>query len=175
MTRDWTLRERLAALAGFRTAFERESFQFATQVPAKADGDLIVLGWTSLGAEAGRFHQMVDDYGWVRMLDWVAWRDTAAGTRMMHDPDAMACATEDDLARVLTTCCRADRFCEGYLADAYKAGLIGRVVLRAGQLLTALEARFGRTLNLDAACDVPTFPKGRLPQHARIPRVTGSA
>ncbi len=77
------------------------------------------------------------------MLDWAAWRDTAAGRRLMHDPDAMACATEDDLVHVLTTCVRADRFCEGYLAEAYDAGLIRRVVLRAGQLLRALEARFG--------------------------------
>ena len=69
MTRDWTLRERLAALAGFRTAFEREGFQFATQIPAERDGDLTTLGWTSLSDEAGRFYKMVYDYGWVRRLD----------------------------------------------------------------------------------------------------------
>ncbi len=143
MTRDWTLRERLAALAGFRTVFERDGFQFAAQVPDERDGDLITLGWTSLGVEAGRFYQMVYDYGWVCRLDWSAWRDTEAGGRLMHDPDAMAQATEDDLARVLTTCVRADRFCEGYLADAFDTGLIGRAVLRAEQLLGALEARFG--------------------------------
>ena len=44
---------------------------------------------------------------------------------------------------MLTTCVRADRFYEGYLAEAYEAGLIGRAVLRAGQLLTALDVRFG--------------------------------
>ena len=43
-----------------------------------------------------------------------------------------------DLANVLTTCLRADRFCDGYLADAFAAGLIGRVVKRAEQLLRAL-------------------------------------
>ena len=145
MTRDWTLRERLAALAGFRTAFERESFQFATSVPPERDGNLTTLGWTELGAEAGRFYEMVYDYGWVRRLDWMVWRDTEAGLRLMHDADAMEHATEDDLALVLTTCVRADRFCEGYLAGAFEAGLIGRVVLRAGQLLTALEAQFRTT------------------------------
>lgn len=143
MTRDWTLRERLAGLAGFRTVFERDGFQFAAQVPAERDGDLSTLGWTSLGVEAGRFYQMVYDYGWVCRLEWAAWRDTEAGGRLMHDPDAMAQATEDDLARVLTTCVRVDRFCEGYLADAFDAGLIGCAVLRAEQLLGALEARFG--------------------------------
>ena len=39
------------------------------------------------------------------------------------------------LGRVLTTCVRADRFCDGYLAQAYDTGLIRRVVARAGQLL----------------------------------------
>ncbi len=63
MTRDWTLRERLAALAGFRAAFVRDGFQFATKAPAECDGDLITLGWTELGDEAGRFYQMVYDYG----------------------------------------------------------------------------------------------------------------
>ena len=134
---------RLAALAEFRTAFEQEGFQFATSVPPERDGNLTTLGWTELGAEAGRFYKMVYDYAWVRRLDWMAWRDTEAGHRLMQDADAMALATEDDLASVLTTCVRADRFCEGYLADAFEAGLIGRVVLRAGQLLVALEARFG--------------------------------
>ena len=143
MTQDWTLRERLAALAGFQTAFERDGFQFATQMPPKRNGDLTVLGWTSLSDEAERFYQMVYDYGWVRLFDWMFWRDTEAGTRLMQNPDTMALATEDDLARVLTTCIRADRFCEGYLADAFDAGLIGRVILRAGQLLRALEAQFG--------------------------------
>ena len=135
---------RLAALAEFRTAFERDGFQFATSVPPERDGNLTTLGWTELGVEAGRFYRMVYDYGWVRRLDWMAWRDTEAGRRLMHDVNAMAQATEDDLARVLTTCVRADRFCEGYLADAFEAGLIGRVVLRAGRLLTALEVRLGQ-------------------------------
>ena len=143
MTRDWTLRERLAALAGFRTAFEQDGFQFATSVPPERDGNLTTLGWTTLGDEAGRFYKMAYDYGWIRRLDWMAWRDTEAGRRLMHEADAMAQATEDDLALVLTTCVRADRFCEGYLADAFDAGLIGRVVLRAGQLMAAAEAQFG--------------------------------
>ena len=143
MTRDWTLRERLAALAGFRETFEQDGFQFAAQVPAERDGDMITLGWTKLSAEAERLYKVAYDYGWVCRLDWMAWRGTEAGRRLMHVPDAMAQATEDDLALVLTTCLRADRFCDGYLAEAYDAGLIGRVVLRAGQLLRAWEARFG--------------------------------
>ena len=56
----------------------------------------------------------------------------------MSDPAAMAEASAAELSHVLTTCLRADRFCDGYLADAFTAGLIGRVVNRAEQLLRAL-------------------------------------
>ena len=34
---------------------------------------------------------------------------------MVHDPTALERAPADDLARVLTICIRADRFCDGYL------------------------------------------------------------
>jgi hypothetical protein len=44
---------------------------------------------------------------------------------------------------VITTCLRADRFCDGYLAEAFEAGLITRVVGRAEQLLATLSSRFG--------------------------------
>ena len=37
-----------------------------------------------------------------------------------------------------TTCVRANRFCDGYLADAFEAGLIVRVVIRAEGLLQAM-------------------------------------
>jgi hypothetical protein len=61
----------------------------------------------------------------------------------MQNPKAMAEANEDDLACVITTCLRADRFCDGYLAEAFEAGLITRVVGRAEQLLATLSSRFG--------------------------------
>ena len=51
-TQDWSLRERLEALAAFRSVFEQEGFVFADEIPTRADGDLIVLGGTSMGDEA---------------------------------------------------------------------------------------------------------------------------
>jgi hypothetical protein len=138
MTRDWSLRERLEALAAFRSVFEQEGFVFVDEIPTRADGELIVVGSTSMGEEASRFYQMLYDYGWIRMFDWTSWRAGSAGERLMHDAEAMAAASPDDLARVLTTCVRADRFCDGYLADAFEAGLINRVVMRAEALLRTM-------------------------------------
>lgn len=77
---------------------------------------------------------MLYDYGWIRDVKWPVWRVTSSGCCLMHDPEAMTHASAEDLAHVLTTCVRADRFCDGYLADALKIGLIPGVVARAAHL-----------------------------------------
>ncbi len=135
--------ERLRALAAFGTAFNRDGFVFSNDIPSSVDEGVIVLGGTTLSDDGERFYQALYDYGWVCMFEWAEWRSTERGTRLIHDPDAIATANEDDLARVPTTCVRADRFCDGYLSDAYEAGLIGRVVARAEQLLATAEANLG--------------------------------
>lgn len=134
-TRDQTMHERLAAPTAVRSVFAAPGFSFAEAVPSALQGEHIAFGWTKLGSEAGRFLQMLYDDDWVHEFAWSAWRGTPVGERLMRDPAAMAAATADDLARVLTTCVRADRFSEGYLADAFEAGLIGRVLARAEALL----------------------------------------
>ena len=141
MTQNWSLRERLAALAAFRPLFDQDGFCFAETVPCRKDGDFIVLSSTSLGEDASRFYQMLYDYGWVSVFDWPAWRETTLGQALMHEQAAIEHATADDLGRVLTTCVRADRFCDGYLAQAFEAGLILRVVIRAEKLLVISAGR----------------------------------
>ncbi len=112
MSRDWTLHDRLGALAAFAPAL-------AASGPELPDG----------------FYQMAYDYGWVQMLPWSEWRETERGTRMLHDAAAMTDAAPDDLMHALTTCFRADRFCDGYLAEAAATGLLARVAARAEALL----------------------------------------
>ena len=141
MTQEWSLRERLEALAAFRPVFEREGFSFAQDIPCRMEGDMIVLGGIRLGQDATRFYQMAYDFGWVGAFDWSAWRNTPVGQRLMNDPTALDDASAEDLVQVLTTCVRADRFCDGYLAEVFKAGLITRVVVRAYQLLDDLVER----------------------------------
>jgi ADP-ribosyl-[dinitrogen reductase] hydrolase len=144
MTGDWTLRERLSALAAFRPMFEEAGFRFSAFMPDHRKGDMIELGYTSYGEQAERFVQAAYHYGWVRRVDWMAWQNTEEGRRLLNDPAALESADEDDLARVLTTCLREERFCEGALAGAFESGLISRVLRRAEQLLAALPAAFLR-------------------------------
>jgi hypothetical protein len=103
----------------------------------------LCLAASSTTTRPRRFIQTAYDYGWVRTLQWSEWRATERGRYLMQNPKAMAEANEDDLACVITTCLRADRFCDGYLAEAFEAGLITRVVGRAEQLLATLSSRFG--------------------------------
>jgi ADP-ribosyl-[dinitrogen reductase] hydrolase len=142
MTADWTLRERLAALAEFRPVFEREDFVFAEHTATVAGGSVITMGFYSLTGEGQRLYKAAYDYGWVRNLDYHAWSKTERGERLLRDLTWVTEASEDDLACLLTVCIRADRFCEGYLAGAYESGLIRRIVQRADELLDLLAHRF---------------------------------
>jgi ADP-ribosyl-[dinitrogen reductase] hydrolase len=130
-----TLRDRLVALAAFAPVFATPGFSAVTDDPVAEPG---VYYGVTYSQNASRFIQMTYDQGWVRNLRWSDWRSTPRGARLMSDPAAMEEASVSDLSHVLTTCLRADRFCNGYLAEAFEAGLIGRVVKRAEQLLRAL-------------------------------------
>lgn len=143
MTADWTLGERLGALAEFRPMFDRKDFVFAEHTEAVANGGVITMGFYSLTDEGQRFYKAAYDYGWVRNFDYHAWSKTEGGERLLRDPSSVDKATEDDIACLLTVCIRADRFCEGYLVGAYESGMIRRIVVRADELLALLERRFG--------------------------------
>lgn len=44
MTGEWTLRERLAALAQFQTIFEQQGLEFSELIPPRRDGALTTFG-----------------------------------------------------------------------------------------------------------------------------------
>ncbi len=142
MTGDWTLRERLSALAAFEPIISAPDFRAATYIPSRLDGDIIVLGGYVHEDQTIQFSHMAYAYGWIRTLDWSTWHNTPHGKALTEDREALATANEDDLAAILTTCLRADRFSDGALVAVFENGLILRVVTRARELLEALP--FGR-------------------------------
>ena len=148
MTGDWSLRERLNALAAFEPIITAPDFRAATMQPARPNGDMIVFGAYIYGRQGIRFSDMAYAYGWVRQIDWSDWARSPRGRTLLEDQDALATANEDDLAAVLTTCIRADRFNDGALNTAFENGLILRVVVRARHLLAALP--FGVTLPMQS-------------------------
>lgn len=75
------------------------------------------------------------DGGWVLSdFDWLAWVGTPEARRLQEDRGALAQATPDRIARLLTVLLRRDRFAEGTLAGACRSGLLTAVLRRADRL-----------------------------------------
>jgi len=78
--------------------------------------------------------------GWIVPFDWATWAESAEGRRLLRGPRHIATATLDQLAKVLTTLIRGERFSEGTLSEALESGLLLAIARRAEALLDMHEA-----------------------------------
>ena len=132
-----SLQERLQALADFLPFFEQPGFEFGEWFEnPKSESGMMVLPHYSLSDSAHSFVRMAYDMGWV-LLDyaWPAWKGTDEAISLRDDPVALAAATPEQLARLLTVLIRQDRYIEGALGSAYKSGLLTGIVRRAAALV----------------------------------------
>ncbi|GIW20847.1 MAG: hypothetical protein KatS3mg065_1143 [Chloroflexota bacterium] len=81
-----------------------------------------------------RFVDEMYRLGWVVRFDWPHWAASPEGRRLLSDPEAIGSASAEDLARIITTIVREERFSEGALADAFDRGVLTAVARRAGEL-----------------------------------------
>lgn len=81
------------------------------------------------------------DQGWVRPFDWSTWGTTPEGRRLRDDPAAQSHASPEELVRLITAYCRADRFVEGVLHEALTNGTFRRLTQRAAELVAEREGR----------------------------------
>ena len=129
-------RDALAALAAHLSIFTAPGFTFGTLVPPKPDpAGFIEAGWFSMSEPGQAFVKDAYAHGWVIEFDWSKWAMTDEGQLLLHSPKAIAEASEEDLARVLTVCLRADRWSEGSLNADFERGLLTRILERAAALL----------------------------------------
>lgn len=121
---------------------DAHGFTFGEWQGGNADArGVIHLPWFELSEGGRAFVTTAAANGFVTPgFDWGAWSGTPGAVRLMRDPEAMRDATADDLARMLTTVVRGDRFSEGTLEWAFESGLIGRIVRRAADLSDTPEA-----------------------------------
>jgi hypothetical protein len=70
----------------------------------------------------------VYESGLMLEFDWMEW-SRAEGTKSATK-DAIACASEDNLRRLLTAWVRSDRFCGGSFSSLCTSGLIESVLRR---------------------------------------------
>lgn len=126
----------LNVLAAFLPEFERPGFSPGDMVfPAKGDDRVFEVGYAALSAPARDFASAAYRSGWVlESFDWLTWSRTAEARDLLSEPAAIAQATAEQLAKLLTLIMRQDRFVEGALLGRFRDGSILAIVRRAVEL-----------------------------------------
>ena len=108
-------------------------------VPPERDG-VRSLGWYAFGPAAEAWRAAVAAGSWVLVgFDWRAWLAGAEARGLRDDPAALAAASSDQLARLLTAIVRSDRFSEGSIEGAFRSGLLLAIARRAAALIEAAD------------------------------------
>ena len=129
-----TIKEQLRRIGKFSLVFKQKGFRFGKMVfkdPATGEPTMHY----SFSKEAERFIKTCSECGWVLAdFDWGTWKGTSEAMELRGNPYAMARATPDQIAKLLTVLIRLDRFCTGSLASAFKTGFLGSILRRAAEL-----------------------------------------
>jgi len=139
MDEDDVMRGRLAALVGFLAAFEAPGFEFGRwRKRETVEPGVITMPQFEPGETALAFVRMAYEEAWVRgNFDWPAWSSSKEAIRLRDDPQVLAAASAEQLAKLLTVLIRQDRFVEGALNGAFEAGLLTGIVRRAAGLMNS--------------------------------------
>ncbi len=84
------------------------------------------------GPAIERFEQQAYEHGFVIDFDWTGWQEQAG--QYFSDPAHLAKADVHTVQRLVTTCIRKERFCEGTLASLHANGVLGAICRRLGQI-----------------------------------------
>ena len=127
---------RLDRLASVGPGFRAPGASFGRW--ATAPGRFPWFGRSELGRS---FLAMLREAGWIiGDFDWPSWTRSTRGQALANDREALARASTDELAMLLTALVRQERFSEGTLARAFEAGLLLAVVERADTLRSSSKA-----------------------------------
>ena len=147
------LTERLRELTAVLPLLEAPDAEFGRwELPPARDG-VGSLGWFELGPTGEAWRAAVATGEWiVGGFDWRTWLAGDEGRSLRDDPGALATASPDQLAWLLTSIVRSDRFTEGSIGGAFESGLLARIAQRAEALLDEETTRASPDL------DSPTPP-----------------
>ncbi|MEA2546862.1 MAG: hypothetical protein QOI09_2135 [Chloroflexota bacterium] len=132
------LTDRLGALAQVLPILEASDADFGHwELPPPRDG-VHSLGWFEFGPTAEAWRAAVARGDWIVVgFDWRTWLGTPEGGALHDEPDAIASATPEQIAWLVTAIVRSDRFVEGSIEGAFDSGLLARISRRAAVLLDA--------------------------------------
>lgn len=128
--------DRLRALADLVPILEAPDADFGHwEAPPPVDG-VHHMPYYDFGPAAEAWRGAVGRGGWVITgFDWRSWLETDEGRGLRDRPEALAGASPNELARLLTAIVRSDRFVEGSIEGAFESGLLARIARRAAALL----------------------------------------
>lgn len=128
--------DRLRVLADLLSTLESGTAEFGHWEVIPPSGDVHHLPYYEFGPAAEAFRAALGRGGWIMPgFDWRTWLQTEEGRAFRDRPEAVADATPDQLAMLLTAIVRSDRFVEGSIAGAFESGLLTRIARRATALL----------------------------------------
>jgi len=128
--------KQIRALADFWSVFANPKFVYETQDKVKEKKEVVTMPSNSLSPEAKAFNKMIYQEEWILDgFDWPEWAQTDEFKDLLSKPEALAKASADQLAMLLTALARKERFCEGTMASACSDGLLAGITQRAGMLL----------------------------------------
>ena len=115
-----SVRDKLTALARFAPIFSAPGFQFSVRSRSGiGESGIRTLPLPVHSAEASQFVAAAYEFGWVEPFDWSGWANTPDGKGLMESPDRVKTATLGELAKLLTTYIRGERYCDGTLDGAF--------------------------------------------------------
>lgn len=93
--------------------------------------------WFNFEEVVMEFNQVLYDNGWVTpAFDWTEWQQSAQ--KFVDSPKQIDKADATTIQKLLTTHCRADRFCEGHLASMFENGHIVSLLRRLKTIRTTM-------------------------------------
>ncbi len=125
----------LATLLPSACTLANAAFDFGSWQGGVTRDGVTALGFFALSPGARAFVTAAYDGHWVRHhFDWSEWARGDRYAELRSDPDAVGRADVDDIAHMLTTLIRGDRFNEGLFARAFDDGVLRRIARRIEQL-----------------------------------------
>ena len=129
---DWA--DAIRTLAPWAARIRAPGFSFGTwhEMERRADG-VSTMPWFDFSADGMALLAAAGPF-LLPGFDWPAWIQTDEALRLRDDPDAIAAATPQQIAQLLTALIRQNRFVEGALEASYTSGLLGRLLDRVAEL-----------------------------------------
>lgn len=132
-------RQQLEALAAYIPVFEHPAFTAGTWVESKqVEVGVSTFPYYNFSEQLNEFHDMCYREGWVLMeFDWMTWEWSPEAEMLVADLQSVDGANSEQLARLLTTILRKERFSDGAIAEAIESELVLAILRRASGLATS--------------------------------------